>query len=157
SSAITIGQYFNFSLDDIKQAIESYTPQNNRSKWINIEDKKNLLDAYNANPSSMQVAIQNFKQLEDDSKLMILGDMFELGIEANNELLTIFYETIDSSISTIFIGDHFFENQIANNQIRYFKNLEEVFSHLETHQINQNLILIKGSRAMALERILNYL
>lgn len=157
SFAITIGQYFNISLDDIKQAIESYTPQNNRSQWINIDDKKILLDAYNANPSSMQVAIQNFKQLEGDSKLMILGDMFELGTEANKEHLTIINETIDSSISTIFIGDHFFENQITNNQIRYFKNLEEVFSHLETHQLNQNLILIKGSRAMALEKLLEHI
>src|SRR5690606_7608673 len=138
-------------------AIESYTPQNNRSQWINIDHKKILLDAYNANPSSMQDAIQNFKQLEGDSKLMILGDMIELGTEANKEHLTIINETIDSNITTIFIGDHFFENQITNNQIRYFKNLEEVFSHLETHQLNQNLILIKGSRPMALEKLLEHI
>lgn len=154
SFAIAIGHYFNISLDDIKEAIESYTPQNNRSQWVNTNGKKVLLDAYNANPSSMQVAIQNFKQLEGDSKLMILGDMFELGTEASKEHQTIINEAINSNIPAIFIGNHFFENQLANNQISYFKNLEEVFSHLETHPLNQNLILIKGSRAMALERIL---
>lgn len=157
SFAITVGHYFNISLNDIKDAIESYTPQNNRSQWTTINNKQILLDAYNANPSSMQVAIENFKQVNGDSKLMILGDMFELGKEAKKEHLTIIEEAISSSIFTIFIGNTFFENQIPNDFCKYFKTIEDAFSYIETHQLTQNLILIKGSRAMALEKLLDHL
>ncbi len=153
--AVSIGLYFNISLENIKNAIENYTPQNNRSQWTKINDKNILLDAYNANPSSMQVAIENFNQLENLSKLMILGDMFELGNQSENEHLQTIKQAIESEIPTIFIGEHFYKVKIQNNFVHYFSNIDDFFNHLITTPIQQELILIKGSRGMALERILD--
>lgn len=155
--AISIGLYFNISLQDIKEAIENYTPQNNRSQWTKINDKNILLDAYNANPSSMQVAIENFNQLENPSKLMILGDMFELGDESDKEHLQTIHQVIETKIPTIFIGEHFLKVQVKNSDVQYFDNIQNFFNRLKETAINQELLLIKGSRGMALERILEHL
>ena len=155
--AITIGQYFNISLENIKEAIENYIPQNNRSQWTKTNDKNVLLDAYNANPSSMQVAIENFNQLKNPSKLMILGDMFELGNESDNEHLQTINQVIETKIPTIFIGEHFFKVQVKNNTVQYFKNIQDFFNQLKELPIIEELLLIKGSRGMALERILDKL
>jgi len=155
--AVTIGQYLNISLENIKESIENYTPQNNRSQWTKINDKNILLDAYNANPSSMQVAIENFNQLENPSKLMILGDMFELGNESDKEHLHTINQVIETKIPTIFIGEHFFKVQIKNEVLHYFKNIQDLFNQLKETSINEELLLIKGSRGMALERILDKL
>lgn len=157
SFAITIGNYFNVPIQQITEAISKYTPQNNRSQWIQKNNKKILLDAYNANPSSMQVAISNFKQLDETNKLMILGDMFELGEETNKEHLVVIREAIASDIPVYFVGDNFHKNQVSSNLIQYFKNTLEVHSFLETNPCNFTTILIKGSRAMALEKIIENL
>ncbi|SFO40731.1 UDP-N-acetylmuramoyl-tripeptide--D-alanyl-D-alanine ligase [Paenimyroides ummariense] len=155
--AVTIGLYFNISIDTIKQAIENYVPQNNRSQWTKVNDKNILLDAYNANPSSMHVAIENFNQLENPSKLMILGDMFELGNESDKEHLQTINQVIETKIPTIFIGEHFFKVQVKNDVVQYFKNIQDFFNQLKEAQVTQELLLIKGSRGMALERILEKL
>lgn len=155
--AVTIGQYFNISLENIKEAIENYIPQNNRSQWTKINNKNILLDAYNANPSSMQVAIENFNQLENSSKLMILGDMFELGNESEKEHLQTINQVIKTKIPSIFIGEHFFKVQIKNDTVQYFKNIQDFFDQQKAFSINEELLLIKGSRGMALERILEHL
>lgn len=155
--AVTIGLYFNISIDTIKQAIENYVPQNNRSQWTKVNDKNILLDAYNANPSSMHVAIENFNQLENPSKLMILGDMFELGNDSDNEHLQTINQVIETKIPTIFIGEHFFKVQLKNDNVQYFENIQDLFNQLKEAQITQELLLIKGSRGMALERILEKL
>ena len=155
--AVTIGQYFNISLENIKEAIENYIPQNNRSQWTKINNKNILLDAYNANPSSMQVAIENFNQLENSSKLMILGDMFELGNESEKEHLQTINQVINTKIPSIFIGEHFFKVQIKNDTVQYFKNIQDFFDQQKALSINEELLLIKGSRGMALERILEHL
>lgn len=155
--AVSIGTYFNISLETIKQAIEEYIPQNNRSQWTKVNDKNILLDAYNANPSSVQVAIENFNHLKADSKLMILGDMFELGSASDKEHTAIIKEVLKTEIATIFIGAHFFKNQTEATNIQYFMNLEDFFTYLNSYPTKQELILIKGSRGMALERILEKL
>lgn len=155
--AVCIGTYFNVSLNDIKQAIEEYTPQNNRSQWIEMNNKKILLDAYNANPSSMKVAIENFVQLNANSKTMILGDMFELGNEANTEHQQVIQQVINANVNTIFVGTHFYENQIVNNNLQYFLTLTDLISNLQQQTIATDLILIKGSRGMALEKVLEFI
>ena len=152
--AVSIGLFFNIPIETIKEAIEAYIPRNNRSQWTKIKDLNILMDAYNANPSSMQVAIENFNQLEGDSKLMILGDMFELGNESNKEHLHIINEVINTGIQTVFIGEHFFEQQKQQSNTHYFKTIESYFDYLKEHSISNKLLLIKGSRGMALERIL---
>jgi len=155
--AVTIGLFFNISIDEIKSAIEGYIPQNNRSQWIDINDKKILLDAYNANPSSMFAAIENFKQLEETDKLMILGDMFELGEEAFQEHQKIIKDSIESGISTFFVGSYFDRAKIDVENIKYFTALDDLTLYLKTSPINNKTVLIKGSRGMALEKLLDFI
>ncbi|UUV20521.1 UDP-N-acetylmuramoyl-tripeptide--D-alanyl-D-alanine ligase [Paenimyroides aestuarii] len=155
--AVCIGNYFNIPFETIKQAIEEYIPQNNRSQWTKINNKNILLDAYNANPSSMQVAIDNFCQLQEPSKAMILGDMFELGTASNTEHTTIIKQAIETKIPTIFIGQHFYSNQIVSDTVKYFTNLDDFITHLKKQPINNHLLLIKGSRGMALEKIIDFI
>lgn len=155
--AITIGIYFNIPLKDIKEAIASYIPNNNRSQWITHNNKKVLLDAYNANPSSMKVAIENFKQVEVNSKTIILGDMFELGMYSDEEHSNIIKEVILSNINTFFIGESFWKNKIDHQNLSYFKTVDDFYSFMTNTPIISDVILIKGSRKLALENTLDFL
>ena len=155
NAAITIGTYFQVSISDIKAAIESFVPENNRSQLLNINTNEIILDAYNANPSSMTVAIENFIQLKKTNKIAVLGDMFELGEESLSEHQAIVSLLLnESSITTFFIGKDFYSNKIERENCYFFENFE-VFSEAfaEIKFINC-MILIKGSRGMALERTL---
>jgi UDP-N-acetylmuramoyl-tripeptide--D-alanyl-D-alanine ligase len=154
-AAITIGKYFNITDEQIKTAIESYLPTNNRSQIIERDTNKIILDAYNANPSSMDVAIANLDQLNVDNKIAILGDMFELGDASNNEHKNIIEKAIEANIEKIyFVGERFYENQILNQKVEYFKNLESLKARFDFSDYTNSTILIKGSRGMALERLL---
>ena len=154
-AAITIGKYFSITNEQIKTAIESYLPTNNRSQIIERDTNKIILDAYNANPSSMDVAIANLSQLNVDDKIAILGDMFELGDASNIEHKNIIEKAIQSNIEKIyFIGERFYENQILNQKVEYFKNLESLKARFDFSDYTNSTILIKGSRGMALERLL---
>lgn len=156
--AITIGKYFKIEDKKIKEAIESYIPTNNRSQLLKKGTNDILLDAYNANPSSMQAAIENFLQLKQNSKTLILGDMFELGDDSNEEHEKIISLLKDiQNIKCFFIGKHFYFNSIKNKNLLFFESFEG-FSEYYKKQLPENeLILIKGSRGMALERTLELL
>lgn len=151
-AAVSIGIYFNIELEDIKKAIEEYMPQNNRSQWTVTQNNKILLDAYNANPSSMKVAIENFAQLKESNKIMILGDMFELGNESSGEHKTIKELAEKQHITTFFVGKEFYE--LKDNHNHFFKDYASLSAYLSEHAIQKSTILIKGSRGMSLERIL---
>lgn len=151
--AATIGNYFNISDEEIKEAIASYLPTNNRSQWINQESNKILLDAYNANPSSMTVALENFAQLEEDDKIIFLGDMFELGPESSKEHQKIIELAQKLELNTAFVGNNFYLNK--NEKSLFFEDFENLSNYLKSNKISNKTILIKGSRGMALERILN--
>ena len=156
NAAITIGNYFKVSDELIKEAIENYIPENNRSQLILKNGNEIILDAYNANPSSMAAAIANFIQLEKKNKIAILGDMFELGEESHNEHEKIVDLLInETSISTYFIGKDFYANQTSNTHLKFFENFENFAAFLKTNLPNNNLLLIKGSRGMALEKTLD--
>ncbi|HLW62504.1 MAG TPA: UDP-N-acetylmuramoyl-tripeptide--D-alanyl-D-alanine ligase [Flavobacterium sp.] len=155
--AVSIGLFFNIPITTVKQAIEEYVPQNNRSQWMKKKGREILMDAYNANPSSMHVAIENFHQLRGSEKAMILGDMFELGNESAQEHRQIIQEVINTKIPAFFIGNQFFEQQITNKNLNYFKNLADFIKFFEKEHLNHSLLLIKGSRAMALEQILDHI
>lgn len=154
NAAITIGKYFNVDDDDIKKAIESYVPANNRSQLIDKDSNTIILDAYNANPSSMTVALENFKNLKSDNKIAILGDMFELGVESLNEHRSL-VDSVKSNgdIKFYFIGKDF--NKIKNNELNqyFFESFEDFKNNFEKPE--KALILIKGSRGMSLERCLD--
>ena len=155
NAAITIGNYFKVSDQQIKEAIENYIPENNRSQLIQKNGNEIILDAYNANPSSMSAAITNFIQLEHNHKIAVLGDMFELGEESLSEHKKIIALLIsETNITTYFIGKDFYANQVQNSHIKFFENFENFATFFKANQPKESLILIKGSRGMALEKTL---
>ena len=150
-AAITIGQYFNISQENIKKSIENYIPENNRSQIIQKEENTILLDAYNANPSSVSLALENFHLLEHSNKVVILGDMFELGASAKEEHQSMVDLTNKLAFNrSIFVG----KNYYVTNAEEKFETFESLKSHLTQHPITGAYFLIKGSRGMALERLL---
>lgn len=150
-AAITIGQHFNISKENIKKAIENYIPENNRSQIIQKKENTILLDAYNANPSSVSLALENFNQLNHPNKIVVLGDMFELGAVAKEEhqAMVDLAESLAFNRS-IFVG----KNYCTTNAEEKFESFESLKSHLVDHPIKNAYFLIKGSRGMALERLL---
>ncbi len=154
-AAIAIGTFFNVAQSDIKSAIESYTPDNNRSQLITRGSNEIILDAYNANPSSMMAAIDNFRKLQKPEKVAILGDMFELGAESLQEHKNILEQAAKASgVGFHFVGKDFFAVKAAFPEAKFFENYELLREHLQNCKIENSLMLIKGSRGMALERIL---
>jgi UDP-N-acetylmuramoyl-tripeptide--D-alanyl-D-alanine ligase len=158
NAAVSIGRYFKVEDDKIKKAVENYIPANNRSQLLKKGSNEIILDAYNANPSSMEVAITNFLQLENQNKIMILGDMFELGNESQQEHKFIVESLLGKQhFACYFIGKAFYENRIDAANIKFFETFDSFIEFLKTIHFNENTILIKGSRGMALERTLEYI
>lgn len=157
-AAITIGKEFKLSNNEIKAAIEAYIPSNNRSQLIQVGSNEILLDAYNANPSSMEVALLNFNAIDKINKIAILGDMFELGTESAFEHKKIIEnQSKNIDLEIYFIGEHFFQNKNEQEKRYFFKDFESFKAHLLNIKIENSNILIKGSRGMALERTLEIL
>jgi UDP-N-acetylmuramoyl-tripeptide--D-alanyl-D-alanine ligase len=156
NAAITIGNYFGVSNTDIKAAIESYIPENNRSQLVTKGSNEIILDAYNANPSSMKVALENFIQLENPNKIIVIGDMFELGKESFAEHKSIVdYLLMQNNLHCIFVGNDFYVNKIEKTNFNFFKTFDDFKIYFENLSIENKMILIKGSRGMALERTLD--
>jgi len=158
NAAIAIGKYFEVPDASIKQALESYVPANNRSQLMVKNENEIILDAYNANPSSMAVAIENFIQLDKPEKVMILGDMFELGNESLQEHHNII-NTLKNTNDVIcyFIGKDFYANQIEKENFTFYETFDQLAAELTKQAFKNKIILIKGSRGMALERALEYI
>ncbi|SHL52659.1 UDP-N-acetylmuramoyl-tripeptide--D-alanyl-D-alanine ligase [Flavobacterium saccharophilum] len=158
NAAVSIGRYFKVDNEAVKEAIENYIPENNRSQLLKKGSNQIILDAYNANPSSMAVAIANFLQLDGHNKAMILGDMFELGKESRQEHKIIVESLLNQNRSVCYlIGKAFYENKIASENIHFFETFEDFANDLKTIHFVDSTILIKGSRGMALERTLEYI
>ena len=156
NAAIAIGNYFKVSNDAIKSALEGYIPENNRSQLITKGTNQIILDAYNANPSSMAVAIENFKQLGNSNKMAILGDMFELGEESHEEHKQI-VDSLSNQKDIIchFVGADFYANSTKNEKFYFHSTFDDLVNHIKEYPIENSAILIKGSRGMALERTLD--
>ena len=153
AAAISIGAYFKVSEKEIKEAIESYVPQNNRSQIIETANNKIILDAYNANPSSMRVALENFATIKTDNKVVIMGDMFELGEESLYEHQAIVDLATSLSFDEIFlVGENFHQTVSEKHQFMSYNLLE---AYIKKNPLEKKSILIKGSRGMRLERILD--
>ncbi|MDG1724556.1 MAG: UDP-N-acetylmuramoyl-tripeptide--D-alanyl-D-alanine ligase [Bacteroidia bacterium] len=156
-AAMAIGHHLGVSNQEIKIGIESYIPGNNRSQWIHNGSNQILLDAYNANPSSMQVAIENFSKMPNKKQILILGDMFEMGDQAKKEHLDLLIWAKQFKFESIYLlGEHF--NQVsANCSIETYATMEALGENLKSKNHNDTAILIKGSRGMKMERVLDYL
>jgi UDP-N-acetylmuramoyl-tripeptide--D-alanyl-D-alanine ligase len=156
SAAIAIGSYFKVSSENIKAGIEAYVPTNNRSQLITKGSNSILMDAYNANPTSMLAALENFKQTKGGNKILFLGDMFELGKDADKEHQNIVNFLIENPFGKVyFIGSNFFKASNTASHIKQFETFEELKKELISESPSNATILIKASRGMALERILD--
>ena len=158
AAAIAMGCFFEVSLENIKKGIASYTPNNNRSQIIQKGSNTIILDAYNANPSSMEVALDNFNSMISPLKIVILGDMFELGVHSKSEHQAVIDEVNSLNFSSAYyVGSHFFELASDSSKANFFKTTESFRNQLQSLVFKDALILIKGSRGMALESILDSL
>ena len=153
-AAITIGTYLNIPLNKIKKGIEEYTPTNNRSQIVEKNGIKIILDAYNANPTSMKAALDNLKALDTENKAIIIGDMFELGETSLEEHQHIADLVKSYNFNQAYlVGENFYS---TNTTISKFANYED-FKAAFTNNLKNHTLLIKGSRGMALERMLELL
>ena len=150
--AICIADYFNISTRNIKKGIENYTPTNNRSQIIKTKNNTLLLDAYNANPSSMKAMLLSFSRQGYSNKLCILGDMLELGKESEKEHQGIILLCTKLNLDCHYIGEEF---KKVNKKA--FKNRKEFEDKLKQESISKNTILLKGSRMIGLEKLVEYL
>lgn len=154
--AVAVGANFGVNTQQIKEGLESYVPKNSRSQIIKEGATTILLDAYNANPTSMAVAITTFNEMNAKDKILILGDMFELGQTALKEHQAI-VDIAESSFKEIYlIGENFFDTKTSSSTKKY-KSFEAFATHIQPQHFRGSFILLKGSRGMALERFLNLL
>ena len=159
-AAITFGKIFNVSDNLIQKGIESFKPENNRSQIIKRKNITIILDAYNANPSSMNEALKAFKENKiSKNSCVILGDMLELGKYSNKEHERIILKCLKIKIPHILlVGEFFTESKFKNNSnILYYKNINELILYLKSNKIKFDKILIKGSRKLNLEKVIDYL
>jgi len=147
----TLWLFFNIGLLQTKEAIEAYKPSNNRSQWVKKDGNSFILDAYNANPSSMKAAINNLHSIDHptDKKRLILGHMLELGetsFQAHSDL-------INSCViyNPILVGSEF---QFFKDEFQWFENVADLKTWFEAQNFKDYLFLVKGSRGARLEKLL---
>ena len=154
--AVAIGRYFKIPAERISRAIASYEPNNNHSQFKETERNKLIIDAYNANPSSMKAAIDNFAAMQVDTpKAVILGDMRELGETSDALHAEIAKQIEQAGFDKVYLcGEHF---SSTGSSFMHFPNIEELMSELTQKPLEGYHILIKGSRGMTLEKTLSLL
>lgn len=155
-AAIAIGSYFKVKPDDIVNAIESYTPTNKRSQMVKQNGSTYILDAYNANPSSMEAALKNLAEMKSTSKIAMLGDMLELGDYSNEEHQRIATIAHDIGLELlVLVGPQFMPFSNKTNTL-HFDSSEEAAKWFTRNkgEYKNSTILIKGSRGIRMERIL---
>lgn len=152
-AAISVGLYFRITAEKIDHAISSYLPENNRSQLTRTDYNILLLDAYNANPSSMAAALNNFRNYTANSKMIILGDMMELGDYGLEEHMKIVALVRKLSFEKVcFIGEQFCEAAKDGNEL-CFAGIQQAEKWFSDHPVRNMTIMLKGSRKMMLEKL----
>ncbi len=150
AAAIAIGSYFKVPVKQIKHSLETYVPENNRSQIAKTKQNELIIDAYNANPSSMEQALLNFEQFPATAKWCILGDMFELGQYECEEHLKIVQQADSMNFEqVILVGKAFYQ---CENKGISFEKTQDLLDFLSSNQPINKTILLKGSRGMRLEK-----
>lgn len=159
AAALCLGKYFEVPMEKAIEATQEYTPENMRSQMINTDHYTILLDAYNANPDSMELAIKSLSSIENTESVVILGDMLELGDIAELEHEKLGELTVDLGISKrYYCGKQIQAASAKDNFGKYFETKEELIEHLKNKPLKKgSTILIKGSRKNALEEIVPFL
>ena len=151
-AAVTIGLYFGIAPEQIDHALSAYKPTNSRSELREVGSNRLVIDAYNANPSSMSAALTNFSFFDGEHKVVILGDMRELGEESLEEHKRIIKQLQEMELERIWlVGEEF--SKVAEEGMRVFKDVEEVKEALRAEPISDSTILIKGSNSTKLHQL----
>ena len=150
-AAIAIGEYYKISKKNIITGISNYKPTNNRSQVVKKKSNTVVMDAYNANPSSTRLALENFNEINHDHKIVILGDMFELGTASEKEHQNIvdFCDTLSLN-RCVFVGEHYSKTSASEKYL----TVESLIKNITDTPLEKSYILIKGSRGMCLEQLL---
>ena len=154
-AAVAVGRFFGVEEEKIKRAIETYLPSNSRSQMVQKGSNRIILDAYNANPSSMKAAIDNFAKAESSNKILVLGAMAELGDESLEE-----HQRLVAEISrhpwrdVLLVGGDF---RKVSHPFHSFANATVAGEWLQTQNLRDAYLLVKGSRSMQMENVLNYI
>jgi UDP-N-acetylmuramoyl-tripeptide--D-alanyl-D-alanine ligase len=153
AAAIVIAKYLKVSRHDIQMGVLAYRPLNNRSEYRVIGNNHFLLDAYNANPTSMIAALDTFKAVKSNRKIVLLGDMFEMGERAEEEHQHILEHALQLGCTVFVAGEQFCKASEGSN-VMCFQSTEELVQYLASQNLRKTWFLVKGSRGMMMERVL---
>jgi UDP-N-acetylmuramoyl-tripeptide--D-alanyl-D-alanine ligase len=157
-AALCIAKYFGVQPDEANMAIEQYEPGNMRSQMVKKGTNTIILDAYNANPSSMQAAVENLAAMKSTGKVVILGDMFELEGEAEKEHRLIGQLLQNKKFDKVYLCGKLFKAALAEiPAARYFEDKAALIENLKKYPVSDSIILVKASRGIGLETIVEYL
>lgn len=154
-AAVTVGLYFNVPLAQIKCAIAQYTPQNKRSQKIDTAYNQVILDAYNANPTSMQLAIQNILSFQAEKVVLCLGGMYEVGTSSLEEHQALIHFIQNHKWKEVYLVGAPFK-AVKHNYL-WFEHVDELKAHLQNHLIKDAVVLIKGSRSTQMDELMSVL
>jgi UDP-N-acetylmuramoyl-tripeptide--D-alanyl-D-alanine ligase len=158
NASIAMGIYFNLSFEQIQNGIKNYVPKNNRSEMIRTKNNFIMVDSYNANPTSMKVSIQSFIKFSDTKKILILGDMHEIGktsIIEHERILNFIKKNKD--LKVFLVGKIFNQLKFNSKRIQFFDKTKELIGYLKNNLIIDCAILLKGSRKINLEKVIPFL
>ena len=162
-AAIAVGNHFGVGMEEAVKAIEAYVPSNNRSQMTRTENNSLIVDAYNANPTSMDAALTNFAMVEAGHKVAMLGDMLELGDESVKEHVAVLNKALSLGLDLIcLVGAEFVKayGQIDRDvldKVRCFDTSQSLADWLDAHPVSGSVILIKGSRGTRMEKVITAL
>jgi UDP-N-acetylmuramoyl-tripeptide--D-alanyl-D-alanine ligase len=154
-AAIAVGVHFGVSFEDAVKAIESYVPSNNRSQMTKTEHNTLIVDAYNANPTSMAAALENFSNVSADCRIAMLGDMLELGEDSAAEHEAVIASALSRNFCKVFfVGKEFAAVSVASDNAMFFQTSDELAEYLKSNPLQGASVLIKGSRGTRMEKVI---